>query len=299
MQTSDFLAWVKDWFYHPGSINQPQQDRISVFQAVVMMTGYQPTSESSRTLHDMMTYMLLGWHKVTAWIKTSEFDPPDNPEEVAGWESCKETMRSLLDFDVGYVSNIYPLLICLDAKCKDNSVMNLSRFTGERLYMLVLALSLIDRKMTRQLDLSSIRACLDLLYRSRTLAVKAVEHEYASTSHDLFYFSWIHNQINRLLMLHVPTDEFRSTVSYLGWFVSLIRAYRTIAASHRNESWVVEFNKMLDNEEKLLRDAIDSSSLNCHPDRVRDGPDVCSTSRLFSAFRIKPPPVKIRFAKTS
>lgn len=296
MTYSGLVTWVKDWFDDPGNINTPSKDRIAVHQAVVLLIrgllrgDY--SSKLERRVHEYLTYLLLGWNPITAWPKQSEFEDPGT-EQMDEWQSCSDAFKNLLDFDNCKPTSIYPLLICLSRWCERFGNTSSSLFVGERVTMMILALWLADRKCNgyRCLanDLGSVRACLDLYHRHKGIAVGTVDHEYASTNHELHYCLWIKKQMDRLLRLDIPSETFRSTMSYLGWFASLVIMVRTTKAASRCQSWIFDTGGALETEVIGLKETLDASALNCNPDQVRDG------TRLFRIFSKNPPPVNERF----
>jgi len=296
LQDVSLLDWVYEWFHRPSSIDTPQKDRIYVFHAVTLLIGksiiYHTISRDDlKTVHEYLTYLLLGWHPITEWPKASTYDQGD---EVDRWEMCKNSMRNLLDFSRSTV-NYFPLLTVLDAASHRTTTP--SGFVyGEQVTSMILALWLLKKtNLSIDGDLSAIRACQDLYHRSKRIAAKNVDHEYAGIGDDLRYESWIVYQMNRLLKLNVGTEEFLSTLAYLGWFASFIKAYRSLKLCSRSEKWIDEMSTVLsgvvEHHQHVLRD----SELNCNMRSRQEGSDLTGTSRLFSIFRINPPPVKEKF----
>lgn len=297
MTYSGLVTWVKDWFDDPGSLNTPSKDRISVYQAVVLLIrGYMYGDRSEKNLrriHGYLTYLLLGWNPITAWLKATEFEDPGT-EQMEDWSLCVEAMRKMLDLEDKSISKVYTFLAKLSVWCGEFGSTNKSLFVGERITMMMLALWLLDYNCNgyRCLanDLSSVRACLDLAYRSKRIAVGTVDHEYASTNHELRYCMWIKRQMDRLLHLKVDTEKFRSTMAYFGWFVSLVITERSFKTSPRCKTWEMDVGAAVETEIIRHRETLDAASLNCNVDQVRNETD------LFVMFQHNPPPVDERFA---
>jgi len=292
------------WFYSPGCLITPQSDRLEIFRATVsLIDSKRGECSQSKNLHDYLTYLLLGWNPITLWPKESEFTTPDNEEAMVGWERCRESMKDLLDFDAE-CPNAWPLLTCLETCCNTFGNKSASLFVGERITMMILALSLMDRKLALNIpkdDLGTIRACMDLYYKSakvplenRPAAQDSALAEYASTKNPMMYCDWIRNQIDRLLRLNVPTDRFKLTIAYLGWFASLVRSHRTLRACSKCKDWLDETTVILEREVEIMSNVLWKSANNCHDDKVNDSSDLGKLAKLFRVFRIKPPPVKIR-----
>ena len=304
---TSLVEFVNFWFDHPGNLSTPEGDRIFVYVACIEILSEvrksSPSSKAMKNLHRYFTYLLLGWNPITAWPKHSEFPVTENKNEVMpNWECCRETMKELLDFDKP-IRNVYPLLVCLETCCNNFGNESLSLFTGERITMMMLALTLFDRSFMLKLpgeDLSLVRACLDLRYRSEdTACTEDMTVEYARSNHSLGYGQWLSNQLNRLLQLNVSKERLLNSLAYCGWFVSLIKVSRILKTVARNEEWTREIDTILKAEEICLRNILDCSSNNCNDEVPGDNSDVSKTSKLFRVFRIKPPPVKIRIVRTS
>ena len=297
LQDVTLLDWVYEWFHRPSSLNTPAKDRIHVFQAVTLLIGKSVMCHGSigkhdlKTIHEYLTYLLLGWHPITEWPKESLYDDVD---VVDRWGICKESMQSLLDFDKNH-GNYYPLLTVLAASSDPSVHANGFKY-GEQLAMIILALWLMKKTdLSIDADLSATRACLDLFYRSKSHMVENVDHEYAGIKGELNYELWLTTQMNRLLKLNVTTEEFVSTMSYLGWFASFIRAYRSLKSCSRSEDWVEEFCTVLYGITEHHHEVLKNASMNCNPRPTRDGPNIATASGFLRALWIKPPPVKEKF----
>ena len=304
---SSLESFVDYWFDEPGEVSTPEQDRIYVYASCIMMLSRLRRSSLSgrelKKIHNFFTYLLLGWNPITAWPKHSEFPETESKNEVMPcWDKCKETMKELLDFD-SPVRNVYPILVYLENCCNKFGNESLSLFTGERITMTTLAMTLFDRSFKMKIpadDLSIIRACLDLYYRSKgTACTESMQVEYARANHSLGYCKWLSNQVNRLLQLNVSRERLLETLTYCGWFISLIKTSRILKTSARNTEWVDEVTSVLAAEATELRNILDESPNNCNGEQPGVDSDVSKSSRLFSVFRIKPPPVKIRITKNS
>lgn len=292
---TSLVSWVNSWFYNPGTVETPTNDRMYAFVAATHLVGafksVIPIHKVQKNLHDLLTYLLLGWNPITAWVKQSEF-PASDVEYTA---NARDTIKCLLDFQCNQPPvSFYPVLTTLTKLCDEYGSKGSALYDGERMTMLYLSLWLIERKFKTPLhDLGLVRNLLDLYYRSANSAAESMEIEYARSNHSLHYASWFIYQVDRLYRLHTPLNELKSDLAYIGWFISLIRATRMLKDKSRNVDWVTETTTILNKEVQLMRDAIDNASLKCIEDVVRDGPSLRSSARLFKLFKSRPPKVKI------
>lgn len=294
---TQMTSWVKDWFYNPGCIDTPEKKRSMCFCAAVELIGLsmsrRASKEDTRVTHEILTYLLLGWNPITAWPDPSDYDEPTE-ETISNWDDIRDNLKGLMNFvDAERKVNLYVLVANLVRLCDEYGSTSTNLFIGERVTNLILALWLLDTGTSTPKDVFVIRACLDLYYRHKQSAPGLLDHEYASTNHEIKYCSWIKDQVNRLLKLNTSNDEFRRQVAYLGWFVSLVRASRITATVHRCDSWKAELAVALEEEVKLMQDTLNNRPLKFE-DEDRNGSILNRSARLFKLFRLRPPPVKIR-----
>ena len=294
---TQMTSWVEGWFYDPGCINTPEKKRRMCFCAAVelirVFVRQQPDRDIRRTTHEILTYLLLGWNPITAWPDPSDYDEPGN-ETIDNWYDIQDNLKGLLNFvDSDRRVNLYTLVANLEKVCDEFGSRSTSLFIGERVTLLTLALWLLDINTSTPKDVCVIRACLDLYYKHKSTAPGLIDHEYASTNHEIKYCSWIKDQITRLLKLNVPSDEFKRYVSYLGWFASLVRANRIVAAVPRCDAWKSELAVMLESEVNLMLETLQDRPLKFE-DETREGSSLGIAARLFRLFRLRPPPVKIK-----
>ena len=295
--TSSLVTWVNEWFYHPGTPQTPQNDRMSCYEAtVVLIGGFIHGSTSfgvQRNIHDLLTYLLLGWNPITSWPKESEFDKPDISFEV--FDVIRDLQKRLLDFQNKNSGGCtFPLLDCLDRVCHQYGSTSVHLYTGERLTMLMLSLWLLKRNTELpKYDLGLVRNLLDLSYRSESVGMFDVDIEYARSNHDLHYCDWIRRLIDRLLRINVPTKELINSVAYAGWYMSLVRASRMLKTQSRSVQWKEEIENLLNGEIEMLKSVLYHADLKCSEDQIQDGSSLRNSARLFRLFKKKPPPVKL------
>ena len=294
---TQMTSWVESWFYNPGCIDAPDRKRKWCLCAAVELirdSMYYPQSKSDRRItHEILTYLLLGWNPITTWPDPSEYDEPDE-SLIDNWDDAQESLKGLLNFEDEYTkTNLYTLVTCLLRTCETVGSRTSDLFTGERMTVMMLALWLLDRDTSNSKDVFVIRTCLDLYYRHKATAPGLVDHEYASTSSELKYCSWIKDQIDRMLKMNIPSDEFKRNVAYLGWFASLVRANRIVASCNRCDAWKSELAVALEKEVELMLDTLRNRPLK-FVDEVRDGSTLTFRARLFKLFRLRPQPVKIK-----
>lgn len=298
--TSSFVTWVNSWFYRPGTLETPENDRVNCFAAAVVLIGEFvsaiPVRRVQRNLHDLLTYLLLGWNPITAWPKESEFTGEPLPEEDREkWKVTLESMKRHLNFQNPNRSPcIYPLLTYLTSSCAQHGSSAAQLYIGERLTMCFLALWLFKRSFELpRYDLGLIRAYLDLYYRSVNSASDEIEIEYARTNHHLRYCDWFNKQVDRWLRLNVEQSNFINNLAYTGWFISLVRAERMFRRAVRCSEWHDEVKGLLTDQVKQMEAALQSADLRVVEDQIREGSSLQRSARLFRLFKIKPPPVKI------
>lgn len=301
-----FVTWVSDWFDQPGTSQTPTQDRIPCYVAAVLRIGEivnsqkvlpVPTREMHE-LHDILTYLLLGWNPITAWPKDSEYpDPGAEQTTIPHWKEAQTAIKKLMDFDnKGYSSCIYPILTCLSAACDARGSVGTNFFLGERITMLMLTLWLFDKRTSIPVtDLGLVRSCLDLHYTAKKFSLKTVDEEYVKTNSDIRYCTWMKKQIDRLIELNLPSETLMTELAYIGWFVSLVRSSKIIPFIARTENWKVEVATRLELEVSALRDVLSNARMNCNGDQIRDGSSLRRSARLFRMFQKNPPPVNERY----
>lgn len=292
--------WANSWFNEPGGELTPKVDRMLLFVATVALLGERSNdARDERDVHDHLEYLLLGCNPITNWTKESEYELD---QDSAFYKEChlglREPLKKLLDYtnpDSG--SAMYSLLIQTLKACEQYGSQNVSLVIGERVTMLMLAFFLLDRRIERPTkDIGLIQSCLDLWYSSEKQAIdESRDYEYASMRHDLRYANWLVMNVERLFKMHVETSELKASLAYIGWFASLVRAYRVARVfTSSNESWGNELLEVASNEIVALRSVRYRSELKHHEDQIRDGSSLHAAVRLFRMFKVKPPPVKIR-----
>jgi len=296
-----FVTWVNEWFNQPGTSQTPTQDRIPCYVAAALRIGdfvnSHPSKRELHDLHDLLTYLLLGWNPITAWPKPSEYtDPGAEQSSLDHWKEAREAIKTLMDFDQKKNDScIYPILTCLTRACIARGSEDTCLFLGERITMLMLTLWLLDRSTSVPLhDLGVVRGCLDLHYTAAMHTSKTVDEEYAKANSDIMYCTWMNKQIERLIELHLPTEMLKFEVAYIGWFASLVRANKIMKFLARTEDWKTEVATRLELEVQVLREILSKSRMNCNEDQIRDGSSLHRSARLFRMFKLKPPPVKIK-----
>lgn len=295
--TSSLVSWVNEWFYHPGTPQTPQNDRMSCYEATVILIGGFIHGSTAfgvqRNIHDLLTYLLLGWNPITSWPKESEFDKPDS--SIEEFEVIRDFQKRLLDFQSKNLrSCTFPLLDCLDRVCRQYGSESTNLYIGERLTMLMLSLWLLKRDTTLpKYDLGLIRNLLDISYRSEKVGLFDVNIEYARSNHDLHYCDWICRLIERLLRIRVPTTEFINSVAYAGWYISIIRASRMLKSQSRSSQWKEEMQNLLNGEIETMKSILYHADLRCSEDQIQDESSLRDSTRLFRLFKKKPPLVKL------
>ena len=302
---SPLVSWVKYWFNDPGCIDTPDKQRKWIYVATTVLIGrvikHNSTRDDLRTIHEFLTYLLLGWNPITAWPDPSDYDEPDQDDDwnklkECGYDRAVESMRGFLNFEADScrTTNLYGLVATMSKVGKEIGSRATVPFVGEHVTMLMLAHWLLDRSTEIPSDISLIRACMDLSYSEKRIAPVNSVHEYASTNNDVRYSAWFCNQIDRLLKLNVPSDEFRRSLAYLSWFSALVRSKRILFVLNRDERWKEEVDELYNEQVNMMRGTLDNIQLKCDEDKVRDGSSLNASSKLFKLFRIKPPPVKIK-----
>lgn len=296
---SAYTTALKEWFYKPNLLTTPEHDRMYCFKAAVSRIGAaildgRMSKEDLRLTHDLLTYLLLGRHPLTDTENESEYEQSEHIHlaTLVRWGEVRDTIVKLMDFTTKKPhGNFYPLLVGLMKELKPDYPRYTSNYAGEMITLQYLALWLLDRKVRRpEKDLGLIRACLELSCRADNMAPGEIDHEYAFISNDLKYCEWFTQQVNRLLELQVDVQTLKSSMAYMGYFISLIRATRM----KFEENDAAELPNYLQFEVDALKDTLHNADLRYEECRVKEGAGkLASMMRLFTTFRIKPPPVKI------
>ena len=309
-QGSALVNWVKSWFYEPGCDETPDKPRMRVFFATVVLIWRFISQEGNKrdlkTIHDFLTYLLLGCNPVTGWNKDSDYsigEPPPPPQYLSEelWSSSIDSFKTLLDFESNeLVSNPYNTITCL---AKLNAVIGNKKagcYVGERVTMLTLSLWLLDKTTVIPTDVPLVRSCLDLAYREKRLKVDGIDHEYTSTGHNLLYTFWVNDQINRLIRLNVSTPVLLKQIAFMGWYCSLIRAHRALQLDTIiDDPCKVEVASIYKHIVDTMKATLDSSPMKVAKDKSENSSDLGATTWLFRIFRINPPPKKEYGAKTA
>jgi len=291
----DLDEWLKEWFYRPGSISTPEDDRMYCYEVAACLIknairGNLKRSDS-RVIFDLLTYLLLGWNPITEWPNESIFEPQG---EVEDWSRVKATMRDLLNFEnAPDSSRAYQLLAIVIKECtRIINVNDASLYEGERVTMLMLALWLLDPNTTTpKQDLGLVRACLDLYYTSEAAqTLDNVKVIYGSTRSTPNHCAWIVKQIDRLFVRNTPTEELMSSIAYLGWFSSMVRVSRMMRAASRTSMWMEIPKTTLREEVVALKTTLYDAEMKCESEKVRDGSCLWCAANLFRMLRGRPTP---------
>lgn len=290
-------TWVNSWFYHPGVNTTPPVNRRYCFAAAVDLMGSyiygNDDRKVKRTLHDLFTYLFLGWNPITKWPNESDYQKPE--KELLDITQVQEAIKKLMDFERPTTcSSLYPLLTYLTTACKKYNADSEEFYIGERITMIMTSLWLLKKETLCPIhDLGLIRGLLDLYYRSDAIAVEDESVEYARTAHQLRYYSWFNTQVERLIRMRVSTEELVSDLAYIGWYVALIRANRMLKASTcLSNDYRKPLEARLDGEVKIMMATLDSAALKCSEDQVRDGSSLRSSARLLKLLKFVKPKVK-------
>lgn len=291
----DLDEWLKEWFYRPGSISTPEDDRMYCYEvaACLIKNAIRGNLKRSdrRVIFDLFTYLLLGWNPITEWPNESIFEPQG---EVEDWSRVKSTMRDLLNFEKAPDSSrAYELLAIVIKECtRIINVHDASLYEGERVTMLMLALWLLDPNTTTpKLDLGLVRACLDLYYTSEAAqTLDNVKIIYGSTRSPPNHCAWIVKQIDRLCVRNTPTKELMSSVAYLGWFSSMVRISRMMRAASRTSMWIEIPKGILREEVVALKTTLYDAEMKCESEKVRDGSCLWCAAKLFRMLKGRPTP---------
>ena len=288
----DLDEWLKEWFYRPGSISTPEDDRMYCYEvaACLIKNAIRGNLKRSdrRVIFDLLTYLLLGWNPITEWPNESVFEPQGKVED---WSRVKTTMRDLLNLEhVPDRGRAYELLAIVVKECtRITDVHDASLYEGERITMLMLALWLLDPNTTTpKLDLGLVRACLDLYYTSEAAqTLDNVKIIYGSTRSTPNHCAWIVKQIDRLFVRNTPTDELMSSVAYLGWFSSMVRISRMMRTASRTSMWIEIPKIILREEVAALKTTLYDAEMKCESEKVRDGSCLWCAAKLFRMLKGK------------
>ena len=309
-QGSPLVNWVRSWFYEPGCDVTPDKPRMRVYFATVALiwkfisqTG---NKKDLKTIHDFLTYLLLGCNPVTGWKKDSDYsivDPPPPPQYLSEelWNGSIDSFKTLLNFEtIEPASNPYNIITCLSKLKAVIGNKKIGHYVGERVTMLTLSLWLLDKTTVIPTDIPLVRSCLDLAYRERQLKVDGLDHEYASSGHDLMYTFWINDQISRFIRLNVPSAVLLKQSAFIGWFCSLIRAHRTLQLDTIvDDKCKAEVSSIYNQVVDSLKTTLDASPMNIVREESENKSDLGATNWLFKIFRKYPPPKKKYGVKTS
>lgn len=294
---SALTTWVNSWFYHPGVDTTPSVNRRYCFAAAVdLMGSYIYGNEDrkvKRNLHDLFTYLFLGWNPITKWPNESDYPKPE--KELLDISQVQDAIKKLLDFErPTSLSCLYPLLTYLTTACKKYNADTEEFYIGERVSMIMTSLWLLKKETLCPVqDLGLVRGLLDLYYRSDAIAVEDASVEYARTAHHLRYYSWFNTQVDRLIRMRVSTEELINDLAYIGWYVALIRANRMLKApTSLSSDYRKSLEARLDGEVKIMMATLDNAALKCSEDQVRDGPSLRSSARLLKLLKFVKPKVK-------
>lgn len=287
------------WFFDPLAGTPPAHSREHVFLATVYHMDRIGHCDHLRMVHDYLTFLLRGWNPITAWVNYSAYDSRDNLRDPLFDDLVQSLFGRLLDFEKEHGSGFrYDFLSNLARMCVASLHPEHDEFIGEKLTLTVLSAWAILKKVpdVSVLDYVSMRACLDLYYRSELRnAIDDVNSEYLQ-GRGLNYGGWLLEQLDRLARSDLPTDKVVEIVIYLAWFSSLVRAGRMskpVATQIKQESLNHLSNDLLYAEAipiimsrhvKELRNALNKKPLSLYEPQ-----QATSTLRsFFNVFGVKP-----------
>ena len=239
------------WFIRPSTCVRPSADEhLYIFASLVSCLGPKVNSADLRIIHAYFRYLLLGCDPVTSTVK-SLF----NERQV-------EAMEKLLDFTgPRNISSQWNLLLDYLRDPRWLHVDINEQDAIRRSYM-TLALTLLG-----EMKLPTVKMiqydCLAFYQRHLAYKINLSASVEFSSGVPMCYASWLYGEIDALFKMGSLTmTEIWSTISYMAWFINLVRVERVHNADQRLElDHFGEVRSTLEGQVQLLKRALDTAPL--------------------------------------
>lgn len=218
-----------DWIRNPSLAPSGYKDsKIFVDAVSAIFEQDREYVDNSHIIRDLLTYLLLKRNPATDTIITLDHMRPGSegvvPEDIA---ILKSSTRTSLERYLNHTNSQPFSTVMLIQRMILNPSQNWAN--PEELSILILAMWLFTRKISTD-DISTQRSCLRLYFDSLAKPKTNVEREFINS--DIWYSSWLLNEIERIFCTFDDMSLILREISYIGIFVSLLRAVRMSTDDH-------------------------------------------------------------------
>ena len=240
------------WFLRPSTCERPSADEhLHIFLALVSLLGPGMKNSDLRVIHAYFRYLLLECDTVTSTAESPTFS-----------EEQRDIFTRLLDFTLPRSqSSRWKLLLWFVRDPKWVFEHFVDDEATRRAY-LTLALTLVERPVLPRVKLF-LYDCLGFYQRNLDYTICTAASTEFNSSTPMLYASWLYAEVNKAFKLKTMSMlEIWQTVSYLAWFVNLVRAHRTIAAGNNPDlDTYGVISQLLEEQVQLLQRALDTTPL--------------------------------------